>query len=163
MSKPPSFQLSADTRFLVQRLQKATVGETVTYEQLGQEVGKPVVGGMPALQSAKRVLRRDFEMVFAAIHGVGLKRLNDVEIVGTAASTSKKLRRTAQRGVQTLTAVSDFSKLPREEQMRHSASLSIFGAVAEMNREPSIRKIEKVAEAQRGELPFAATLEAFKN
>jgi len=162
-SETPDFQLSADTRFLMQRLRSLPIGGTITYEALGQEIGRKVHGGLPALGSARRILLRDDNMVFDVIMGEGLKRLNDVEIVGTSHRTAKKIKRAAQRGVRTLTAVGDFSALPREAQMRHTAAVSVFGVIAEFTKEPNIEKIEKIAEGHRGELPIAATLDAFRS
>lgn len=163
MKEQPSFQMSADTRFLVQRLRKAAVGDLITYEELSKEVGKQVGGGFAALSSARRVLLREDQRVFDAVWGKGLKRLNDVEIVGTSQRTATKIRRTAQRGVRTLTAVADFSSLPREQQMRHTAAVSVFGVIAEMSGGRGMAKVEKIAEGKREALPIAQTLEAFRS
>ncbi|MBN6819536.1 hypothetical protein JRF84_08030 [Methylobacterium organophilum] len=162
MSDTPNFQVSVDTRFLCQRLKKAAVGDIVTYADLSAEVGKKVDGSFPALASARRILLREDQRVFDVITGQGLKRLNDVEIVGTSSRTAKRIRRMAGRGVRTLAAVQNFSSLPREEQMRHTAALSVFGVIAEMSGERAIQKVEKIAEGQSGTLPIAQTLDAFR-
>jgi hypothetical protein len=155
------FQMSADTRFLVQRLSKASVGDLITYEDLSREVGKAVSGSFSALTSARRALLRDQQRVFDVVTGKGLKRLNDIEIVATGERTSQRIRRTARRGVRTLTAVADFSSLPREYQMRHTAAVSIFGVIAEMSTHNGIAKVEKIAENMAAPLPIAQTLAAF--
>jgi hypothetical protein len=158
-----TFQLSADTRFLMQKLRSLQIGDTITYKDLATEIGKPVTGALPALASARRILLRDENMVFDIVRGDGLKRLNDVEIVGTSHRTAKKIKRAAQRGVRTLTAVADFSALPREAQMRHTAAVSVFGVIAEFTKEPNIARVEKIADGKKGELPIAATLDAFRS
>lgn len=163
MTNQPQFQRSADTRFLMQELAKAKVGEEITYDRLTKAIGREVSGSTASLHSARRALLKEQNFVFDTIVGVGLKRLSDREIVATSAKTAKHMRRTAQRGVRTLTAVGDFSALPREDQMRHSAAVSIFSAVAEMAAERSISKIEDVAKDRPEGLPFAQTLEAFRS
>lgn len=162
MDKMPSFQLSADTRLLIQELRKCQVGATISYAQLSSAVGRDISGATGALHSARKRLLRDEQIVFDVVRGEALKRLSDVEIVGTSNSFARRMRRVAQRGVETLTAIGDFSALPRETQMRHTAAVSVFGVVAEMTKEKSIHKVEKAAENVRGELPISQTLEAFR-
>lgn len=156
----PIFQRSADARFLIQKLKASEVGETITYADLAEAIGKSQDALHGPLHTARRALLRDENMVFGTVRGKGVKRLSDLDIVAASASTTRHLKRTARRGVQTLSAVSDFSAMPREEQMRHSAAMSIFGAIAEMTTEKAIAKIE--AKVEKHALPFAQTLEAFK-
>lgn len=161
MTKSVQFQMSADARFLMQELRKIGVGKRVTYAALQEAVGKDDIAG--PLSTARHALLREENIVFGVIRGEGLKRLSDLEIVDTAADTSRRLRRAARRGIQTLSAVGDFSALPRQDQMRHSASVSIFGVVAEMATAKAVAKIEdKIGDEARA-LPFAATLEAFRS
>lgn len=160
----PSFSLSADTRFVYQKLRELAVGSTATRDDLAALIDVPAQSTRlnAAIASARRKLLHEENMVFGTIRGVGLKRLDDTEIVGTAAATTRKIRRAARKGVKTLSSVQDFSALSRAEQMRHSASLSIFGAVAEISRERSVQKIEKAIDPAKRDLPFRQTLAMFR-
>ncbi len=156
----PEFQRSPDTRFLVQKLRTVKVGELISYEDLATEVVKPIARIRNALISARRILLREENIVFDVERDIGLRRLTDTQIVGTATKSARHIRRTARKAVQTLQAVADFSALPRDDQMRHSASVSVFGAVAEMTMERGLSKLQKAVDEKA--LPFAATLEAFR-
>lgn len=157
----PTFQLSADARFLIQRLQKVAVGETVSYRDLLEVTGRKTPNEIRgALGTARRILEREHR-VFGAIRGYGLKRLSDTEVVATSTATARKIRNAARRGVKTLEAVADFSSLPRSDQMRHSASVSVLGAVAAMTTETKIARIEQFVEREMKKLPFEQTLAAF--
>lgn len=154
------FTRSSDTRFIIQKLREVEIGEIISYTILADAIAKGVSDLKGPMSSARRVLLREENMVFEAITGVGLRRLSDTQIVGTATRTARHIRRTARRAVQTLSAVSDFSKLDRNDQMRHSAAASVFGAVAEMTTERGITRLQQKIEDKA--LPFAATLEAFR-
>jgi hypothetical protein len=160
--KQPRFQSSADTRFFIQRLSKMKVDETLTYDTLSAEFGKPVNGSNQNLYSARQSLLRDENMVFDIIPTIGLVRLNDIAIVDTSSRTARRIRSAARRGVNTLTAIADFSGLPREKQMRHSASVAILAVVSEMTATKGVTKVEKLTMSGKRSLPIAETIEAFK-
>lgn len=163
MTDQHRFQMSSNSRFVLQRLRTAAIGETVEYSDLADAAGISIGELHTPIATARRILLREENMVFGVIPTVGLKRLSDQEIVGTSVAVAQKVRRAARRGVKVLHAVQDFSALSQADQMRHSASVSIFAAVAEMTTERSVTKIEKAAEGKRAELPFAQILDAFRS
>lgn len=157
----PAFQMSADARFLIQRLQKLAVGETVTYRDLLDATGRSSLQEIrSALRTARRALEREHK-AFGTVIGFGLKRLSDPEVVATSSATARKIRGAARRGVRTLEAVADFSSLPRPDQMRHSASMSIFGAIASLTSETKIARVEQFVDRDLQKLPFNQTLAVF--
>ncbi|RWK61829.1 MAG: hypothetical protein EOR85_12820 [Mesorhizobium sp.] len=158
--KQPTFQMSADARLLMQVLQKAAIGDTVTYERLTAAISRPVAGGYGPLVTALRRLLRDHDMVFAVVHKVGLKRLNDSEIVAEGASAADSIRRKAARSIERQNKA-DFSKLNREEQARFSAQTAIMATVAMMTRQTSISRIENRVASGIKQLPIADTLKMF--
>lgn len=161
MMTKPLFQMSADARLLYQRLIRVPVDGTVTYADLLAEISRPVSGAFGALHTAVRRVRRDHDMVFAAVRGVGLHRLTDLEIVGAAAADGRSLRRRARVAAEKLTKVQDYAALPPRAQIEHTARLSIFAAIAEMSTDKAVDKVIAVASGRSGELPIAATLAAF--
>lgn len=161
MSDRPMFEMSADSRLLYQRLRRAAVDEVVTYTELSAEIHRPVSGATPALRTAIDAARRDDDIVFAAVRGIGMKRLNDVDIVDQSTADAVAIRRRAKRAAVKLTKVSDYSALPAGKQLEHTARLSIFAAIAEISSDKSIRKVAAAAGGRAGELPISETLRAF--
>lgn len=160
MSKQPSFELSADIRFLLQELRKVGIGDTASYETLSSAIGKTVSGTFSALHTAIRRLLRDDGIVFANIRGVGFKRLDDEEIVRLGESETDATRRRARRTVRKLTAVRDYSSMPAPAQLRHTALVSVNAMIADVTRDQSIKKVEKASGGRSGELPIAQTIKA---
>ena len=79
--RKPTFAMSADSRLIYQRLVECTAGEVVTHEELSKIVGRKVDGSFGPLHTARRACRREKQIVFDAVMGVGLKCLTDVEKV----------------------------------------------------------------------------------
>lgn len=165
--KPQSqrkFTVSLETRLLYERLRKLKVGEVVTYGELTGIIGQDVqAAGRGALRSARHIAQRDHQIVLDAINNVGLKRLSDRETVASAGQTLNKVRRTAQRGIDRLAAVSDFDALQDEEKAQHNASMSALAVVKLMAKPKSVTRIAAaVNTSNTGQLPVARTLELFR-
>lgn len=159
----PTFELSIDTRLLYDHLRKTPIGETVSFDALSEVTGAPVHGSTSSLQSAIRRLQSIDGRIFASVRGVGYQRLSDVGIVRSTESARDTLRRRASRMIKRLACVEDFGALPKELQVKHNASMSMFGAIAHMLKPSSTKILEdQVAKAQAA-LPLAKTLEAFKS
>lgn len=161
-SHKPIFQMSADARLLMQHLAKKLVGDVVPYEELSGIIDRPIQKTRWALSTALKRLMRDQEKLFGTVAGVGIKRLNDIEIVAEGAHAMAAIRRKAARSIERQMKV-DFSALPRTEQARYTAQISIAGAVAMMTRERSVEKVVAIADPGLKELPIAATLKMFAN
>lgn len=160
MPNKPSFELSADSRFLLQELRKVQVGETIGYDTLSTAIGRLVGGDFSSLQTAVRRLLRDDGIVFANVRGVGFKRLDDADIVRLGESETDATRRRARRTVRKLTAVRDYASLTPAMQLRHTALVSVNAMVADVTRDQSVKKIEHASGGRAGELPIAQTIRA---
>ena len=158
------FELSQDTKFIYQRLQAAAPGETVTYSELADLVGRPChpgASGYGALFSARKIAERDDKIVFGAVRKIGLKRLTDEEIVGSGIAAVASIRRTAKRGAKRV-ACADYAKLDRDSQVQHNAHLSVLGALYQATKPSALRRVETQVQTAQEQLPLAKTLEAFK-
>lgn len=160
MPKPLTFEMSADARFLYQRLRACEIGQILTYGELSSVISKPVAGATPSLRTAMKAALRDDSYVFGAIRGVGIKRLNDVEITNQGDAEIASTRRKARRAVRKLTAVRDFNAMPQKTQLRHTALVSTAAIIADVTREAAIAKVEAVSSGRSKELPIAETLRA---
>lgn len=161
MNEVPMFQMSPDTRLLRQTMAKVSVGQTVTYETLSAAISKPVSSSSAALQSARNSLLRKEHMVFGVIRGVGLKRLDDTDIVNASEQDVVGMRRKAKRAVRKLTSISDYNALPPEKRLAHTARVSVFTAMADMLTDRSLEHVEKAAVGHSSQLPFNETIRAF--
>lgn len=158
----PAFELSIDVRLLTERLLGVAVGARVTYADLSAIIGQPVHGATPALQAALRRALKSGNAVFENVRGVGYQRLADVEIVAASERDVRAIRRKAKRSAQRLTRVQDFANLPQDRKIEHNTRLSILSAVAQQTSRPAETRVMEAVKAKGAELPFAATLEAFK-
>lgn len=157
----PDFELSVETRILIDAFAKLEKGQSVSYAALTEKLGQRVTGGHPALQSAKRVLLRDSGMVFAPIRGEGLKRLTDEEIIGSGEKRIQGIRRAAKRAVR-VTAQADYDALSEEAKVKHNANLSLFGVFRLMTNRDRVKALEaRIAETQ-SEIPAQKILEFYQ-
>lgn len=152
--------LSIDTKMLSDRLALLPVGETLPYEDLSSVIGRDVrTEARSNLTSAMHRLLSE-GVVFAAVRGIGIKRLTDEEIVGIGPETVAKVRRAARRAGTKLSAVQDFAALPATAQTQHNMSMSVLGVLLHLTKPKTIRQLEaRIGEAQAA-LPLQRTLEA---
>lgn len=162
MSDRPSFQMNADSRLLMQHLSKATIGQTVTYDELSRIISRPVNGATGSLRTAMIRLLRDQNMVFSNVHGTGFKRLDDSEIVAEGGKATDVIRRRAKRAIERQSKA-DFTKLTREQQARYTAQVSVLAATAFMTTERQIERIVQASKPDVKEIAVAATLAMFSN
>ena len=159
----PVFRLSLDTRTIYERLIKAKIGEIVSYEELSAAIQSNVRSGSArsSMQSARRKALALQYMVFDAVTNVGLKRLNDSEIVGTSQGALRRMRRMAKRSAQKLGAVQSFDTLSDDKKIMHNASMSAFRAVATLFSSNGMRRIEEGVEKAQKPLEARRTLKLF--
>jgi hypothetical protein len=150
-----------DSKAIEERLVDLEIGEEIAYSELSELIGRDVTSERGALNSARRRLVRDHQMVFGVIRGVGLKRLDDAEIVGTGESVNDHIRRTARRAARQIACVRDFEAMPPEKRTQHNTWLSLFGAIASVTRAPCVKRLAAAVEQSRASLPLMKTLQSF--
>lgn len=156
----PRFQMGADARLLLQRIRTAYVGEVLTYAMLGNTISKRVDGSFGALRTAINRAMKDDDMVFAAVPGVGIKRLTDQEILGQGAADAESIRRRARRSIEKQMKI-DFSKLDRGSQMRFTAQVSTMATIAMMSKPKSLDTLAASTSPGQKQLPVNETLRMF--
>lgn len=159
----PDFQMSVDTRKIVDRLMVCGIGETVETAELTEMLGRDVRNGAAGcLYSALRHVERHHDLVFASVRGVGYKRLSDAEIVASGDSFVNRSRRNARRGYRRLGCV-QFDKLPEDQKVKHQTFQSVFSALHSVSKSSAVKRVEVEVQKSRESLPLAQTLEAFKS
>lgn len=110
---------------------------TVSYAAIVSAAGKPLDEIRGTLVNVRHYLERDEGIVFETVRREGLRRLTDSEKVSSAQKFSRKIHRTAVRGVSRIGAVSDFAALSNEDQMAATIRRTMFEAV---RRETNVDK-----------------------
>jgi hypothetical protein len=155
------FEKSADTKVLENVLGEVAVGDLVTYEQLSQAIGRDVrEHALPSLSSARRGLLNQKKYVFGVEHNIGLRRLNDTQIVDASESDRAKLKRAANRAICKLSVV-DFDQLPPEKKRQHTIASAQMGAVAMFAGKSATKKIASSVNDSKTTLAIGETLKMF--
>lgn len=158
----PQITASIDTQMIYERLEKSAIGELVEYQELSALIGTDVQSkGRGYMETARRMAMRDKGMVFEPVRNVGLKRLADTEIVRSGQAYISKIRRHARRGMRVLVSVQDFNSLPNDLKVRHNATASMLGAVAQFSGGAAQKRIEGAVEQAGQKISYAKTLELF--
>lgn len=159
----PQITASIDARMIYERLEKAAVGEVVTYAELTALIGSDVqTSARGYMDTARRIAHRDKNMVFASVHGVGLKRLDDMEKVKTGEGYLNKIRRTARRAARVVVSVDNYDALPNDLKVKHNAYASMFGAVAQFSGRGTQKRLEGAVQAAGQKISFKNTLALFQ-
>jgi hypothetical protein len=153
--------LSIDVKVTYDRLRAAKVGDVVTYQELSALIGRDIRKTAAwVLSSARRKVLHDDSIVFGVIYKVGVKRLNDQEIVATGHDAITMIHRRAVRSIKKITAVQDFHALSPADQIRHNTYASVLGMLSHTTRDKQIKRIEAVVEKSQAELAVQRTLKA---
>lgn len=156
-------ELSVDVRVVFDRLVQMRVGETITYADIKDLIGRDGQnGGRSVIASARRKALNEHRMVFEPVRNEGYKRLSDADIVNTAEHDMGKVHRATRRGARRI-AVVDFERLPNASKVKHNTYLSMFGAINAMTTGASVKALEKKVAETHEALPLAKTLEVFRS
>lgn len=123
-------EIGLDTQTLERLLRQVQIGETVAYIVLSTAIGRDVqYEAYGNLRSARRRLLKQERIVFAAVTGEGLKRLDDRGKVGAGRAHIKKAHTQAKIARANLTSVDDFDAMPNELKIDHNIGLAMAGAI----------------------------------
>jgi len=137
------FQQSSDTKIIESVLAEASVGDVVTYEQLSKAIGRDVREfAVGSINSARKTLQAEKQIVFECETKVGYRRLSGGEIIQASERDRKKVQRAANKAVNKLTCV-DYDKLTPEQQRSHNVASAQLGAIAMLSTKASTHRIEK--------------------
>lgn len=162
MDKPKTIpDIGADTIFLLERLRQTPAGAVVSYADLSEVVGYDIRERRHRLATAVRKARNDHGLVFSAVHGVGLRRDTDPEIIVSSVAARRRIRKAARVHLKKLSVV-EFAALEAADKVRHCAEASLFAATVHAASEATARKIAGRMADTPQVLPVAKSLEAMK-
>lgn len=141
MNEKPLFKLSVDTQTIIKIIQDASVGDLIPYHTLSEAINKDVTkDGYGAMKSARDKVLKEKSIVFGTVKGVGIKRLNDDEIVETSDSFIKQSRRKARKGLKTISC-SNYEELDADSRNKHNMNASLLGFISKVTDVNSRNKI----------------------
>ena len=154
-------EMSIDTKLILHRLQKAEIGDVITYKELSEIIGRDIQAeARGCLLSAMRSCLA-IERVFGTVRKVGIKRLTDRELAGIGEGIRSHISRVARKAMKKMTLVSSFDSLSNEEKIRHNTSVSMLGAIGHITSSKAIRALENKVATTLEALPLQKTLAAF--
>ena len=157
-----TLELSADTALLYARLKRLAPSETASYEDLSEVIGRDVRNGARSnLGSAMRRALTNDGIVLASVRKVGVKRLDDPEIVSTGDAAISRIRRSTRRAARKL-AATDFDRLGDADKISHNTFISILGALHDSTKPSSVERVRIEVKTAGQRLPLAKTLAAFQ-
>lgn len=145
MNETPTFKAGVDTLELVKALQKASVGDIVTYLSLSESIGRDVQSvARGSLVTACEILRRDYQMAFGCVRGIGLQRLNDSGVLSSEKNSISRIKRLARRSGKRLALVRPENLSPLEKASYNVTSATL-GAISLCVSSKSQHKLEQKA------------------
>jgi len=160
----PPTHMSADAVRILRRLEASEIGETVTYQELGLLIGmdvRPNNPGYSKLTTARRALLREKGYVFGPVMNVGVKRLNDSEIVDDTQNGVRRVRRLATRQEMKLASIND-EKLSDTDKVRSNCLRTLLAFTREAFSKKRVERIENKVKENQARLSMEATLELFR-
>ncbi len=155
-------ELSIEVQLLVKQLAAVAVGDVYTHQQMNETCGQDVWRkAQHKVVSARRIVERDYGIIFAAVSGVGLKRLNDAEKIGVVAHGTELIHRKTKRLVRKAGTV-DLSQLKPAEVQSFNVHVSQLGAIAAFASHKATKTLALAVEQSGHQLPLQKTLEAFR-
>lgn len=141
--KPFIGEATSDALMLVDRLKKVSAGETASYRELSQLIGRDITVYRHIMESARRILLRDHNMVFRCVKNEGYRRLDDAQVVDVVSVDRKKRIRTqARHAISELSCV-EYNRLDKDRQLRHNTGLAMFGTLLHATSKASVKKISE--------------------
>ncbi len=154
------FKVGADALALAKTLRNIQEGEEITYKALSKSINADVQEKKRgSLETARRILLRDNQMVFAPVRGIGLRRLLPGEVVEHEQRATIVIRKAIHRSAKRLSTVEP-EKLVDKELISHSVVSATLAAAAYSVSQPARHKIEQ-AVRDTGKLNLGDTMKLF--
>lgn len=153
-------EISIDTRLVMERLDKAEIGQTVSYDELSAIIGRSVLDSYHLTRTARNRLLRESKKHFEAVPGVGFKRCSDSEKVASGGAYLARSRRACRRGARITTSVDDYDAMTNDDKVRHNAQLSLLLTMRAISTPAKMKSLESKVQTSQQSLSMKGTLEA---
>ena len=151
----------AAVNLLVARLATAQFYEVLTYADLSGVAHLGVKQNRYLLDTARRRIMQSKNMVFGAVVGVGIKRLDDVGIAGEVSRDLHRVHRAAYRGIRKGERIADLGNMTADTKTGVLANMSCLAAIAVASKPITVARLEAVIVKTQARLSLEETLKAF--
>jgi hypothetical protein len=148
-----------DVSALVVALKAVPIGETITYIALSDAIGRNIKAEFWLLHKARVVTEKETGSRFAAVRGVGIKKLPTAEIVGIGTNARRRIRNAAKVASARLVGISANDMTP-EITRKIDTERSLLGAISLVSTQSAVSQVEKKV-SDSGPLPVGKTLSLF--
>lgn len=154
------FKRQLETQLCLDLLLKADVGTIIPWDAFTKATGRTLTKTRSSIASARRIAQDDeYRRVFATIQNVGLKRLADDEIPGTADSQTKRIRGIATRTIRALKCAK-YEALDTSGQMKTNTAMTVHELIRRVSSSSTKKQIGTAVEKARAQLPIGKALKA---
>lgn len=147
-----------DTRALVDLLCAASIGATVTYDQMSAAIGRSIQGRRYLIPRAITLAAKEGGAIFGSVRKVGYLRLAPTEAHVLGAHARGRIRRSAKRTADAITAaMAAANDVPDSERRRAFAEVNSLGLIRHL---ASDKRVATVASEPKAE-PVAVVMRRF--
>lgn len=155
-------ELGIDTQILESALSELKIGDLITYEALSALIKRDVQHeARHLLTSARRRQLRNGSL-FEPVVNVGIKRLDDVGVVGTGRDTVSRIYNLSRRGRRKLACVQNFETLPNNEKIEHNVRMAQLGVMHKIGSPKESKRLTSAVHETSTPLALRECLEAIK-
>jgi hypothetical protein len=164
MEKMQKFpRISLESQLLYERLIQARTGEVIHYEELAEIIGRDVQSeAYGCLYTARKKARNMNRKAFGIIANIGLKCLEDDEIIGAGFQMVRRLRNRARSGLKTLICLGDYAGLSDSLKIKHNAVAAILMMTNHVTAPRKVAALEGAIQKTMEKLTFQQTLQFFE-
>lgn len=162
-TKRATFELAPETRVIAGRLGRLQPGETVSYDELTQLIGRDVTGSARhILESARKRAEREQGIALGCVRSEGIKRLEDEHITDIGDDAIVRMRRQSKRASRRM--LNAAQQVGPELSVKVHARASVLGAIALCANDKRTKQIEQqITSGGNGQtLPAGKVLDLFK-
>jgi hypothetical protein len=158
----PLFRRSLETQILTDVLRNLQPGESLSYAELSKIAGVEINGTSYQLRSAREIVMRENGIVAEPIHGIGIKRLRNVEIVNSTSRGVSRITKAAAREARKLSKA-DFVVLDEATRRSYATYASVIEVVGTITSGKGVARVAANIPATAMELTLAQTMRLFQD
>jgi hypothetical protein len=157
----PVFKPSQETERVINALKAVDIGGLATWSSLKALAGTASDQKFKGcIITARKHLLNEDKAVFAAIRGIGLKRLDNIEVVQQEGTTAIKVRRAVSKSLRRLSTV-DPENLDSGSKTQYRATSAALGAIGLCVKPSTLGKVRQLA-IDNGKVEANNVLELFR-
>jgi hypothetical protein len=153
------FVRSLITQELVRKLCEIPTGEIITYNTLSGIAGEnSQLKARGTIESARKILHRDYNIDFITLTNIGLKRAENSEIVTHSKKYISRSRNSIKKGCSIYQCL-NYDGLNNEEKVHANTTSSMLGVLELITRPKIIKRIEQEVRKHNEPLQLETTLQ----